>query len=101
MKNIIYIGVATILIGSLFFSCQENTTPQNRRPNILFAMSDNQSYPHAGIYDSKFVKTPGFDLIAKEGILFQNAFAASPGCAPSPRAPLLTDTSCRNGSSFA
>ena len=89
MKNIIYIGVATILIGSLFFSCQENTTPQNRRPNILFAMSDNQSYPHAGIYGSKFVKTPGFDLIAKEGILFQNAFAASPGCAPS-RSSILT-----------
>jgi len=60
-----------------------------KRPNILFVMSDNQSYPHASAYGNKWVKTPGFDYIAKEGILFHNAFSASPGCAPS-RASILT-----------
>jgi N-sulfoglucosamine sulfohydrolase len=59
------------------------------RPNILLAISDDQSYPYCGAYGDKATKTPAFDRIAKEGILFTNAFCASPGCSPS-RAALLT-----------
>lgn len=61
----------------------------NKMPNILLAISDDQSYPHAGLYGCQAVKTPSFDRIAREGILFKNAFAAAPGCSPS-RASLLT-----------
>ncbi len=60
-----------------------------RLPNILLAISDDQSYPHASAYGSGVVHTPGFDRIASEGILFNNAFSAAPGCSPS-RASLLT-----------
>ena len=60
-----------------------------RQPNILLAISDDQSFPHASAYGFKAVYTPGFDRIAKEGILFNNAFSAAPGCSPS-RASLLT-----------
>jgi len=60
-----------------------------RRPNILLAISDDQSYPHASIYGCRSISTPSFDRIAREGVLFNNAFAASPGCSPS-RAALLT-----------
>lgn len=62
---------------------------QRKPPNILFAISDDQSYPHASAYGSKMVLTPAFDRVASEGVLFTNAFAASPGCAPS-RAAILT-----------
>ena len=61
----------------------------NKQPNILIAISDDQSFPHASVYGFKAVNTPGFDRIAKEGILFNNAFSAAPGCSPS-RASLLT-----------
>jgi uncharacterized sulfatase len=60
-----------------------------RRPNILFAISDDQSYPHAGAYGDQGVKTPAFDRIALEGALFHTCLAGSPGCSPS-RAALLT-----------
>ena len=59
------------------------------RPNILIMMSDDQSFPHASAYGSKMVDTPNFDRIAREGILFGNAFCAAPGCSPS-RAAFLT-----------
>ncbi len=62
---------------------------ENKRPNILFVISDDQSYPHASIYGESWVNTPTFDRIAREGVLFHNAFAASPGCSPS-RAAILT-----------
>ncbi len=58
-------------------------------PNILIMISDDQSFPHTSAYGSKMVSTPNFDRIAKEGILFNNAFCAAPGCSPS-RAALLT-----------
>jgi uncharacterized sulfatase len=66
-----------------------NAHAQATKPNILFCIADDWSAPHTGAYGSKFVKTPGFDRIAKEGVLFRNAFVTSPGCSPS-RASLLT-----------
>lgn len=65
------------------------TTAIAERPNILIAISDDQSHPHTSAYGSTFVRTPAFDRVAKDGILFHNAFVASPGCSPS-RAALLT-----------
>lgn len=58
-------------------------------PNILFAISDDQSWMHCGAYGDTATKTPAFDRIAKEGALFNFAFAASPSCAPS-RSAILT-----------
>src|SRR6186713_2866937 len=59
------------------------------RPNILFAVADDWSFPHAGAYGDRAVSTPAFDRIAREGALFLNAFTAAPSCTPS-RAALLT-----------
>lgn len=60
-----------------------------QRPNILFAIADDQSYPYASIYDATGIKTPAFDKVAESGILFNNAFVAAPQCSPS-RAAILT-----------
>lgn len=60
-----------------------------KRPNILFAISDDQSYPHASAYGDKAAITPAFDRVAKEGVLFMNAFSSTPGCSPT-RASVLT-----------
>ncbi|RME67271.1 MAG: hypothetical protein D6781_13550, partial [Verrucomicrobia bacterium] len=59
------------------------------RPSILIFMTDDQAYPYASAYGSRLVRTPGFDRVAREGVPFTSAFAASPGCSPS-RAALLT-----------
>ncbi|MBB5352789.1 putative sulfatase [Haloferula luteola] len=59
------------------------------RPNILVMISDDQSFPHTSAYGSKMVATPHFDRISAEGMLFTQAFCASPGCSPS-RAAFLT-----------
>ena len=58
-------------------------------PNILFVISDDQSFPHASIYGTSWIKTPGFDRIAKEGLLFNNAYTTNAKCSPS-RATILT-----------
>lgn len=53
------------------------------RPNILFCIADDWSWPHASIAGDKVVKTPTFDRIAREGALFRNAFVTAPSCTPS------------------
>ena len=58
------------------------------RPNILFAIADDWGWPHAGVYGDPVVKTPTFDRVAKEGVLFQHAFISSPSCTPSRNAIL-------------
>mgnify|MGYP000763723265 CR=1 FL=1 len=62
---------------------------ETNRPNILFVISDDQSYPHASAYGSPIAKTPAFDFVARNGWLFNNAFVTSPGSSPS-RASILT-----------
>lgn len=63
--------------------------PPPPRPNILFAIADDWGYGHAGAYGSRFVKTPAFDRVAREGVLFTRAFTPNAKCAPS-RAVILT-----------
>lgn len=74
-------------------SCQETKSHATRsagdRPNILFVLADDQSFPYASIYGTSGIHTPVFDSIARSGILFTNAFAAAPQCSPS-RAAILT-----------
>jgi uncharacterized sulfatase len=60
-----------------------------KRPNILVAISDDQSYPHASAYGYEAIETPAFDRVAKMGLLFRNAFTPAPGCSPM-RAAFLT-----------
>ena len=54
-----------------------------QRPNILFCITDDQSWAHAGAYGSKMVNTPAFDRVAREGVLFNHAFVSAPSCCPS------------------
>ncbi len=59
------------------------------RPNILFIIADDASRDSFGAYGTTYVETPGFDRIAKEGVLFTQAYNCNPKCAPA-RACLLT-----------
>ena len=59
------------------------------RPNILLCVADDWSWPHAGCYGDKVVRTPNFDRFAAEGTLFASAFCVAPSCTPS-RAAILT-----------
>jgi arylsulfatase A-like enzyme len=81
--------LAKILATFCLLSVSMTGQLQAERPNILFAIADDWSYGHAGAYGCNWVNTPAFDRIAKEGLLFENAFTPNAKCAPS-RAIILT-----------
>ena len=61
----------------------------SRPPNILFCITDDQSWAPPGPNVARWIRTPGFGRLAREGVLFNNAFVATPSCGPS-RASILT-----------
>jgi len=59
------------------------------RPNILFCLADDVSYPYMGSSQCGWINTPGFDRVARDGLLFSRAYTPNAKCAPS-RACILT-----------
>ena len=62
---------------------------QEARPNILFVFSDDHAAHAVSAYGSVLNETPNIDRVAREGMLFANAFVTNSICAPS-RATVLT-----------
>lgn len=86
VKSALAFSIAMLAFAStISFGAEEAA----RRPNILFAFADDWGYPHASAYGDETVRTPNFDQVAREGVLFTHAFVSSPSCTPS-RAAVLT-----------
>ncbi len=82
------LGLVFSFILTILFSCKQDNNPGSP-PNILLAIADDASFPHMGAYGTKWVKTPAFDRVANEGILFMNCYTPNAKCAPS-RSTILT-----------
>lgn len=74
--------------AALFLGLTVNTQSAPR-PNILFIMTDDHAAHATSCYGSKVNQTPHLDRLAREGMLFKNAFVPNSICTPS-RASLLT-----------
>jgi len=61
----------------------------SRSPNILIIVVDDLRWDDFGAAGHAFAETPNIDRLAREGLRFTNAFAATPLCSPS-RASILT-----------
>ena len=81
---------ALALVATLFCTALGAAAPA--RPNILFVLSDDQSYPFLSCYGDPNVRTPTLDQLAAEGMKFHRFFTAAPQCVPS-RAAFLTGRS--------
>lgn len=82
----------TIIFCSVILCALTSCKPQSKsvkKPNILFAIADDASWKHFGAYGCNWVKTPAFDRVAENGILFTRAYTPNAKCAPS-RSCILT-----------
>ncbi len=85
MRNLreLYPIVLFIMVLSLFGCKQVTKKTEPPRPNILFCIADDATYKHMSAYGCKWVKTPAFDRVADQGLLFANAYTPNAKCAPS------------------
>ena len=80
--------VALLLASPAALPATEPAKP-SAKPNILFAVADDWSFGHAGVYGCKWIKTPAMDRVARDGLLFTEAYTPCGKCSPS-RACIIT-----------
>lgn len=85
-------ALAGSLLGSQFAGSRASA---GQKPNIVFIMSDDHRWNHLGVQGHPWVQTPNLDKMAKEGILFNNAFCTTSLCSPS-RASFITGQYAHN-----
>ena len=81
-------GIAFAGLITTTSSHGDEKTAESKRPNILIAFADDWG-KYASAYSQRtpstpndVVQTPHFDRIAREGVLFHNAFVTAPSCTP-------------------
>jgi choline-sulfatase len=88
---------ASVILDSVTWAADSHQ--KNKKPNILFIMTDQQ---HAGMMScagNKWLHTPALDSLAQEGIRFENAYCTNPVCVPSRTSMATGVMSCRLGAS--
>lgn len=94
MKNMFLnslFSISLLVLASFISSSCDSNQSQNKsaeQPNIIWIVSEDNS-PFFGCYGDDFATTPTFDKLATEGVLYQNAFANAPVCAPA-RSTIIT-----------
>jgi arylsulfatase A-like enzyme len=87
---------AAAAAGSALLMTAHHTSAQpgpatGARRNVIFILIDDQRYDAMGFMGHPFLETPHLDAMARNGVVFENAFVTNSLCSPS-RATILTGT---------
>ena len=86
VQRLIFGSILTMLTGLAAAPVQSQET---QPPNIVFFLVDDLGWSDVGCYGSNFYETPAIDQLARDGMLFDNAYSTCHVCSPS-RASILT-----------
>ncbi len=78
-----------IFFISFFLSCKSEKKNSPNNPNIIIIYTDDLGYGDVSAYKKGILNTPNIDIIANQGIRFNNGYSSSATCSPS-RYALLT-----------
>src|SRR5262245_38211354 len=90
MRRVIAIVAVLLVLPALCL--RVGVAGATEKPNILFLLSDDHSYPYLSCYGCADVRTPNLDRLAAEGMRFDRMFVGCPQCVPS-RACFMTGQS--------
>jgi uncharacterized sulfatase len=88
MKNSTTLFIAALVIIT-FFSCNETKKEvkekptEERPPNIVFIISDDQAWTDYGFMNHEAIETPHLDKLANESRTFTRGYVPTSLCAPS------------------
>ena len=75
-----------LIVSFIIISCNSSST---KKPNIIVFIADDVSWDDFGCYGNNDVITPNIDALAKNGLIFKNAYLTTSSCSPS-RNSILT-----------
>lgn len=100
-----FFGTNAAATASLAAQAVAPSVPSSGAPDILFILADQMTPLMTSPYGSRVAKTPSLDRLARQGVVYENAYCNSPLCVPS-RASMWTGKlpseiqSFDNGSEF-
>lgn len=100
LKRHLYVIFLLSLLSSLVSCASVDQEDEQKRPNILFIMSDDHTSQAWGTYGSvldSVVHAPNIDRLHREGIQLMNVFATNSICTPSRASVLTGQYSHKNG----
>lgn len=91
LKTMTRMKLPKLLLGLLLLGLNLGAplSAAERKPNIIFILSDDLAQGDVGAYGQTKIKTPNLDRMAAEGTRFTQAYCGTTVCAPS-RASLMT-----------
>ncbi|QHI70773.1 sulfatase family protein [Tichowtungia aerotolerans] len=84
MKRIHFFWTVVVFVAVFSFNVRAE-----KRPNIIFLLTDDQRWDTLGCNGNDVIQTPHVDSLASGGVNFRNTFATTPICVIS-RASILT-----------
>src|SRR5213080_3633697 len=82
IRRCLGLAIGLLLVVNSVFAAE-------KRPNVLFILTDDQRWDTISLNERSQVKTPNIDRLGKEGVYFRNAFCTTSLCSPS-RASILS-----------
>lgn len=80
---------ALLALAILLVARPSEAADSKRPPNFVVVLMDDMGWRDVGFMGNKFVETPNIDRLASKGIVFTQAYASAPNCAPT-RACLMS-----------
>jgi arylsulfatase A-like enzyme len=84
MRSLILLSIILSLFG-----CSANQKQEDKKPNIIYIYTDQQSASMMSCAGNQWLKTPAMDYIAENGMRFTRAYSTNPVCSPA-RVSLMT-----------
>ncbi len=70
--------ILSVLTFLFMSSCSGDVV--NKQPNIIFIISDDQSWSHYSFMGHEHIQTPRIDQLAAEGLTFTQGYTTAPLC---------------------
>ena len=78
----VFRATACCLLMLFLFGTGCTKQPQQKKPNIILCMADDQGWGDTGYNGHPDLKTPNLDAMAAEGVRFDRFYSAAPVCSP-------------------
>ncbi len=82
-------AMALLFVVSMGLTSNKEVEKANKKPNIIYLLTDDQRSDAMGAMGNPLIKTPNLDKLANNGLLFQNAYVTTSICCVS-RATMLS-----------
>lgn len=89
--------LAAVVLALALPSLPAAAAEARRPPNVVFILMDDMGWRDVGFMGNSFVDTPHLDRLAKRGLVFTQAYASAPNCAPTRACLMSGQTTPRHG----